>query len=232
MRFWSTVNPRLASDLLSTATSAVTLTASSMGPDLEHDREVAGLADLELQPVLEVLLEARHLDRHLVGAGEQVVDLEQALTAGRRGDRRAPGRVRDDHGGPGNRRSGRVQHVARDSPARFLSVQERREEKQRRQEPPGAAQVAGWGPFRFHLTSPFGLERWAGIRRRSVRAESPAAEQAAGRCDAHASISTGRARRPGRRPRCRGVQVGPTFPNGARQTLRALPPRLTNRQEH
>ena len=57
-------------------------------PDLEHDGKLARLAHLELYVVLDVLLEAGHLDRHLVRAGEQVVDLEEAFAVRRHGGRR------------------------------------------------------------------------------------------------------------------------------------------------
>ena len=68
----------LASDVLSVGASAVTLTASSMAPT-SSTMARSRVSLIWTQLVLDVLLEARELDRDLVGAGEQVVDLEQAL---------------------------------------------------------------------------------------------------------------------------------------------------------
>ncbi len=123
-------------------------------PDLERDGQVAGLADLEQHVVLDVLLEARDLDRHLVGAREQEADLEQAVGVGRRGGRRASRRVRDGHGRPGDRRLGGVRHPAGDSPACLLSLQGQGEDEKRQQEGQGAVHASGRGTFAFHVNLP------------------------------------------------------------------------------
>ncbi len=74
------------------------------GADFQHDGQVARLADLEHDVVLDVLLETLELDGDRVGAGKQIVELKQALLIGCRRGRRASGHVRDGHGRPGNDR--------------------------------------------------------------------------------------------------------------------------------
>ena len=100
-------------------------------PDLEHDGQVAGLADLDLDLVLDVLLEAGDLDRHLVGAGEEEVEQEQPLAAGRRGGRGSPCRVGQSHRRPGDRGLRGVRDAAGDPSAGFLGAGRRRKEESR-----------------------------------------------------------------------------------------------------
>ena len=73
--------------MLRAAASAVTLTASSTPPTSSVIGQIARLVDRELHVLLDVLLEARQLDRDLVRAGEQVGGLEQPFAVGGRGCR-------------------------------------------------------------------------------------------------------------------------------------------------
>ena len=123
-------------------------------PDLERNRQIASLVDLDHDVALDVLLEARELDHDLVGPGEQVVGLEQSLVVGRRRERRASGHVRDVHGRPGHNRLARIHDSAGDSPTCFLGAQGRREQETHQEENHRAVHVSGRGTFRFHCHLP------------------------------------------------------------------------------
>ena len=121
------------------------------GSDFEHDGQVARLVDLEPHVIPDVLLETRDLDRDLVGAGKQIVDLEQAFAVGRGRHRRASCHVRDAHGSPGNRCLAGVRDSAGYPGACFLSEQGNRHEKGHQHENYGPGPATGWGEFRFHV---------------------------------------------------------------------------------
>ena len=102
--------------------------------DFEDDGQVARLADLDLNVLLDDLPETRELDRDRVDAGEQIVDLKQALFIGRCRGRRAPRGVGDGDRRSGDRPGAGIGDSSAYLPARFLSAEGGRDDQGHQQD--------------------------------------------------------------------------------------------------